>query len=139
MESYVGLDVHSKSSVFVVQNAAGRVYARGEVATTPEGLARLRSEYGLAPGTPIGLETGTVKRLLRAAGLARLSRTLASDAAWTKLFAALPVDPLLRSYIEDHHTVWRCARAQVVRLERVLTEQQKPLRTEIGRLQTVPG
>jgi transposase len=225
MESYVGLDVHSKSSVFVVQNAEGRVYARGEVATTPEGLARLRSEYGLAPGTPIGLETGTiafyvarqlqvlelkpvvidarevrlkahrpmqksdrrdafeicdglrrgiyraivhvpplatselretlsrrrhfvrlqtsqacaVKRLLRGAGLARLSRTLASDAAWTKLFAALPADPLLHSYIEDHHTVWRCARAQVVRLERVLTEQQKPLRAEIGRLQTVPG
>lgn len=57
---YVGLDVHSKQSVFVIQRAKGTLVAQGEVSTTPEGLGRLRTEHRLPEGTPMALETGTV-------------------------------------------------------------------------------
>jgi transposase len=84
-------------------------------------------------------QVSAVKRLLRGAGLARLSRTLGSDPAWARLFTALPADALLRSFIEDHHTVWRSARAQVVRLERLLATQQQAFQADVVRLETVPG
>jgi hypothetical protein len=38
MEAYVGLDVHSKRSVFVIETEDGRVVARGDIPTTPEGF-----------------------------------------------------------------------------------------------------
>lgn len=225
MEAYVGLDVHSKASVFVIADATGRVMARGQVPTTAEGLGRLRTEYGLGAGTPVALETGTmafyvartlqacelapvvidayevrrkahrpmhksdrrdafelcdglrrdiyrtrvhvpppaigelretlsrrrhfvrvqtaqvnaVKRLLRAAGYGAACRTLTTDAAWTRLFAAVPTATALHSFVEDHHTMWRCARAQVVRLEQRLAVQQRALGAVVARLQTVPG
>lgn len=60
MGLYVGLDAHSKQSVFVVQDEGGRVRRRGEVPTTREGLRQLRSRYAVAEGTPVALETGTV-------------------------------------------------------------------------------
>ena len=41
MEYYVGLDVHSKQSTFVIQDAEGTVVAQGEVPTTPAGFQRL--------------------------------------------------------------------------------------------------
>ena len=34
---YVGLDVHSRESVFVVENEAGAIVARGSVPTTITG------------------------------------------------------------------------------------------------------
>ena len=34
MKSYVGMDVHSKSSVFVIQNERGEELGRGEVPTS---------------------------------------------------------------------------------------------------------
>jgi transposase len=57
---YVGLDVHSRQSVFVIEDAAGRVIAQGEVPTTPAGFEHLRATYDLPLGTPVALETGTV-------------------------------------------------------------------------------
>jgi transposase len=57
---YVGLDVHSKQSVFVIQDATGKVVAQGEVPTTPPGLQQLQAEHQLPAGTPVALETGTV-------------------------------------------------------------------------------
>ncbi len=225
MEAYAGVDVHSKRSVFVIQDEAGKVTARGEVPTTPEGLATLRTAHRLAPGTRVALETGTVafyvarqlqalelapvvidahevrlkaqrptqksdrrdafelcdglrrgiyrslvhvpplaisqlretlsrrrhfvrmqtaqvnavKRLLRSVGAGHLSRSLGTDTGWTRLFAALPTDPLLRVYVQHHHTLWRSARAQVIQLERLLATQQQPLTAEVARLETVPG
>jgi hypothetical protein len=38
MKCYVGLDVHSKASVFVIQDGSGCVVAQGEVPPTPEGF-----------------------------------------------------------------------------------------------------
>ena len=40
MTMYVGLDVHSKQSVFVIENETGTVMARGEVPTSAEGMRR---------------------------------------------------------------------------------------------------
>lgn len=73
MARYVGLDVHSKQSVYVIQDEDGKVVGQGRVATTMEGLAVLKSRYELAPGTPVALESGTlaffVSRVLSRQGL----------------------------------------------------------------------
>src|SRR5690242_12048169 len=55
---YVGLDVHSRESVFVIKQDDG-IVARGAIPTTSAGLARLRDAHALPPGTPVALETGT--------------------------------------------------------------------------------
>src|SRR5262245_34405377 len=60
MECYVGLDVHSKASVFVMQDGHGQVLAQGEMPTTPEGFRRWHEAQRLPTGTPVALETGTV-------------------------------------------------------------------------------
>jgi len=57
---YVGLDVHSRQSAFVIQDAAGRVVAQGEIPTTRAALAGWRAHHSLPAGTPVALETGTV-------------------------------------------------------------------------------
>ena len=73
-QHYVGLDVHSKQSVFAIADASGRWVAEGAVPTTPAGLTAFRERYALAPQTPVALETGTsaffVARQLSALGLA---------------------------------------------------------------------
>lgn len=70
---YVGLDVHSKQSVFVIQDHSGKVVAEGTIPTTVSALRELRDRYGLERGTAVGLETGTVAffvaRQLRRLGL----------------------------------------------------------------------
>ncbi len=58
MGHYAGLDVHSKACVFEVQDAQGKIIARGSVATTPEGLATLRAHCPAS--TPVALESSTV-------------------------------------------------------------------------------
>ena len=44
---YVGLDVHSRESVFVVEDEAGAIVARGSVPTTVNGLKHLRDSCSL--------------------------------------------------------------------------------------------
>jgi hypothetical protein len=65
---YVGLDVHSRDSAFVIQDEGGTIVSRGVIPTTPEGFMRLRDEHPLPAGTIVALETGTsafyVARLL---------------------------------------------------------------------------
>src|SRR5437016_5216031 len=60
MESYVGLDVHSKRSVFVIEAEDGRVVARGDIPIAPTGFRQLRRQHELRAETPVALETGTV-------------------------------------------------------------------------------
>jgi len=73
-EFYVGLDVHSKQSTFVVQTAAGAEVGSGSVPTSTAGLKGILDRFKLASGTPVGLETGTVSffvaRQLQRLGLA---------------------------------------------------------------------
>lgn len=225
MERYVGLDAHSKSCVYVIQDANGKIVGEGSVPTTSEGLLAMRARYELPAGTRVALESGTmaffvarrltrldldplvvdahevrkqalrpnqksdrrdavelceglrrgtyraivhvppepierlretlgrrrhfvrlktmqvnaVKRLLRAAGLTVLGRSLRTDAAWTKLLAALAVEPSLQDFASAHRALWRSAHEQVGVLEDSLRAQQEPLQRDIDRLQTVPG
>jgi transposase len=60
MECYVGLDVHTTASVFVIQDGHGQVMAQGEMPTTPAGFRRWYEAQQLPAGTPVALETGTV-------------------------------------------------------------------------------
>src|SRR5437879_7890475 len=60
MEMYVGLDVHSKRSVFVIEAEDGRVAARGDIPTTPAGFRQLRRQHALPAETPVALESGPV-------------------------------------------------------------------------------
>jgi transposase len=87
---YVGLDVHSKQSVFVIEESAGKIVAQGAVATTPAGLRQLQKHYHLPTGTPVALETGTsaffVARQLSALGL----RPVVVDAHEVRLKAHRP-------------------------------------------------
>jgi hypothetical protein len=82
---YVGLDVHSRQSTFVIEDGAGRVTAQGEVPTTPAGLAHLRAAHRLPPDAAVALETGTVAffvaRQLAAIGLAAPGGRCARGAA----------------------------------------------------------
>jgi transposase len=222
---YVGLDVHSKESVFVIQSAKGKLVAQGAVPTTPQGLGQLRAEHHLPEGTPVALETGTVaffvarqlaalglkpvvvdahevrikahrptqkcdrrdarelceglrrgiyrsivhvprhrvavlrdtlwrrrhfvrvqtretnavKSLLRAAGQGHLSRYLRNERGWVSLLAALDAPSELRTYVELHHALWRCAGAQRRALERALAAQQPHFAPALEQLQTIPG
>ena len=225
MEAYVGLDVHSKRSVFVIEAADGRVVARGDIPTTPAGFRRLCEQHALAAETPVALETGTVafyaarelarvglrpvvidahevrlkahrprqksdrrdafelceglrrdqyraivhvppapigalretlsrrrhfvavrvaevnavKRLLRAAGRGPLSTSLRTTTAWERLLAALVAEPVLHTYVAQHHTLWRCAQDQIAALEATLGAQPAAIAATAARLQTVPG
>ncbi|MBM4419854.1 MAG: IS110 family transposase [Chloroflexi bacterium] len=65
---YVGLDVHSRQSTFVVEDAAGKVVAQGEVPTTPAGFSGLVATHGLAPRTQVALPTVVVPPPFRLLG-----------------------------------------------------------------------
>jgi transposase len=70
---YVGLDAHSKSCVYMIQDENGRPAGEGTVPTTLEGLALLRAKHELPEGTKVALESGTVAffvaRRLKSLGL----------------------------------------------------------------------
>ena len=71
---YVGLDVHSRQSAFVIEDTEGRVITQGEIPTTRTAVEGLRAAHQLPLGRPRPLETGTVTffvaRQLAAVGLA---------------------------------------------------------------------
>jgi transposase len=87
---YVGLDLQSRVTAFVIQDTSGAVVGRGTVPTTPETFARLRHQYQLPLGTPVALETGTsafyVARALSALGL----RPIVIDAHEVRIKARRP-------------------------------------------------
>jgi transposase len=60
MQRYVGLDAHSKNSVYVIQDAEGQVVGRGTVPTTADGFKDMRDRLELRSGTPVALESGAV-------------------------------------------------------------------------------
>ncbi len=60
MKAYVGLDVHSRSSVFVIQNEPGEELGWSEVPTSAEESAARRARYGLRASTAVALESGTM-------------------------------------------------------------------------------
>ena len=73
MGEYVGLDVSKEETAYCVMDEAGKVLARGKVATDPAALFEMLREHCLCPER-IVLETGTLSfwlaRELRKRGLA---------------------------------------------------------------------
>ncbi len=59
MTEYVGLDVSKEETTFCVKEAAGKILARGKVATDPQALFAMLREHCLCPER-IVLETGTL-------------------------------------------------------------------------------
>src|SRR5262245_4916870 len=51
--SYVGLDVHSQFSAFMIQDDTGTIVARGTVPTTPERFAGLCQAHQLPAGATV--------------------------------------------------------------------------------------
>jgi transposase len=60
MTRYVGLDAHSKSCVYVIQDGKGRQVGEGRVPTTLEGLESMCRRHELSPGSRVALESGTM-------------------------------------------------------------------------------
>ena len=85
------------------------------------------------------MQVNAAKRLLRAAGLQALGRSLRTATAWEKLLAGVAIDPSLHAFCMAHRAVWRCAHEQVATLEQSLDVQGEPLQRDLDRLQTVPG
>ena len=73
MDMIIGLDVHSKSTVYFAQNSDGEKVGRGTVTTSVEGLNEMTERLDAPKGTRIGLETGTqatlVARILFSLGM----------------------------------------------------------------------
>ena len=114
---------------------------RSVVHVPPEPIERLRETLGRRRHFVCvkTMQVNAAKRLLRAAGLQELGRSLRTDKAWEKLLAAITIDPSLHAFCASHRAVWRCAHEQIAILEDSLRAQGEPLQTELERLQTVPG
>src|SRR5215475_6527289 len=73
MKYYVGMDDHSKESVFVMMDGKGKIHAPGTFPTTAEGLGEWQTRYHIRKATAVAVESGTlaffVARHLRALGL----------------------------------------------------------------------
>jgi transposase len=57
---YVGLDVHSRESTYVIRTATGRRVGAGTMATTTAGFTAWRDRHRVPPGTAVALESGPV-------------------------------------------------------------------------------
>lgn len=60
MARYVGLDAHSKSCVYVIQDENGARVGEGRVPTSFDGLLAMCSRHGLPANTRVALESGTM-------------------------------------------------------------------------------
>jgi transposase len=114
---------------------------RSVVHVPPESIERLRETLGRRRHfvRVKTMQVNAVKRLLRAAGLQTLSRSLQAESGWGKLLSAVADDPSLHAFCVAHHAVWQCAHAQIAELEASLRKQQRPFQADVDRLQTVPG
>ena len=114
---------------------------RSIVHVPPEHIERLRETLGRRRHfvRVKTMQVNAVKRLLRAAGLQPLGRSLGTNLAWEKLLLAVAVDPSLHAFCIAHRAVWRCVHEQIATLETSLDTQAEPLQRDFDRLQTVPG
>ena len=114
---------------------------RAIVHVPPEPIERLRETLGRRRHF-VRLKTmqvNAVKRLLRAAGLQPLGRSLGTSRAWTRLLEAVAIDPPLLAFCQTHRAVWQCAHEQVGSLETSLDAQEEPFQRDLERLRAVPG
>jgi transposase len=73
MTIFAGLDVHSKQCTYAIQDASGKLLAKGELPTTLVGIADWVTRHSLDKETTIGMETGLitpfVARTLKGCGI----------------------------------------------------------------------
>ena len=114
---------------------------RAIVHVPPEPIERLRETLGRRRHFVRikTMQVNAVRRLLRAAGLQTLRRSLQADSGWEKLLAAVQVDASLHACCVTHRAVWRCAHEQILTLEDSLRAQQQPFQHDVDRLQTLRG
>ena len=55
---YVGLDVHSKATVYVIEDAEGQVVGEGTIPTHRDGIRSMAEKHALEPGTQVCMESG---------------------------------------------------------------------------------
>ena len=84
-------------------------------------------------------EINAAKRLLRAAGLGQTRCTLRTESGWATLLETLEPSSDLRTYLELHRALWRCAGEQLRAVDHLLVSHQGPFVAELQRLQTIPG
>jgi transposase len=60
MAPYVGLDAHSKNSMYWIRDEDGKIVGQGSVPTTGVGFQLMCDRHHLPPGTQVALESGTV-------------------------------------------------------------------------------
>jgi len=74
MKMVIGMDVHSKATMYMAQSEKGEPVSEGTVTTSLDGFSEMVEKLGASPGTRIGLETGTqmtfVARILSSLGMA---------------------------------------------------------------------
>ena len=58
-EEYVGMDVHSKKTVYVIEDSEGKVRAEGTIPTHREGVHSMVDKHELKSGTRVCMESGT--------------------------------------------------------------------------------
>lgn len=86
------------------------------------------------------MQVNAAKYVLRAAGWEPLPvRLLSSGRAWERLLEAVRIDARSHAFCDAHHAVWRCAHEQVRTLEASLATQGESFRSDLDRLQSVPG
>src|SRR3989442_331934 len=111
---------------------------RSIVHVPPEPIERLRETLGRRRHfvRVKTMQVNAVKRLLRAAGLQPLGRSLGTHRAWERLLEAGAGDSSLHGFCPPHRALRRCAPDQITTLEDALHEQQEPLHPGVDRLQT---
>lgn|GEM_PF-6103711 len=128
--------MHSKASLFVIQDGHGQVRAQGELPTTPDGFRRWHEAHPLTAGTPLALETGTVAFFVARELTGLQGEPVVVDAREVRRTAHRPTqksdrrdafelcDGLRRGIhraIDPHRALWGSARAQRLTLETTLT------------------
>ena len=71
MKMYIGLDVHSKFTVYCAQDKEGKIVGQGKIPTTFEGFGQMKKKLKAPAGTAAALETGA-QCFLAARGLFEL-------------------------------------------------------------------
>ena len=70
---YIGLDVHSKQTVYAIQDGEGTLLAQGSVETTVEGVGEMLAKHNVPEATRVALESGSqsywMSHVLSAAGM----------------------------------------------------------------------
>ena len=90
MKMYIGLNVHSKFSVYVTQNGRGKTIHSDRIATNPKGLAHMIHCLHAPEGTPVAMETGPMATWVSRQLVAQKMKPVVIDAREVRVKALRP-------------------------------------------------